>query len=353
MASFVKVSHGRVRAFVSYTRRGKKMRVSRTFDKKREAEDWAFENEIARNRGSDLSAQLSIFADFYEWWVRNVKAKDVKESTRVHYREYGKRVRTLFGAYRLNQLNLALVQHLMDEYGETHSQKTVHEFLVVVKAAIRYAIAVGYMSAGDWTKLLKAHGRHVVKRNVALSIAEMKVLRSYCLAHVSEDEFCIFILLVLESGLRRGEVLGLRPNNLRMIDGNYFVCVRQSKSPHVDSLSLKTKQARRDVSIGQKVFNLVRSIPTKRDGFIFDEDGFHQSEMLRPILMELGLPHTTVHGLRDTNASFLFSQGFDMATMSNRLGHADIAITQKYYITLMPEKKHAQDGRAAELFDLL
>ncbi|WP_225350865.1 tyrosine-type recombinase/integrase [Lacticaseibacillus camelliae] len=49
--------------------------------------------------------------------------------------------------------------------------------------------------------------------------------------------------------------------------------------------------------------------------------------------MEFGSPHTTIHGLRDTNASFLFSQGFDMATMSNRLGHADISITQKYYIT--------------------
>lgn len=351
MASFVTTKNKRIRAFVYAVKRGKKIRITRTFDGKKEAEDWAFPLELARNAGSDLFIRKSRFADFYEWWVRNVKKNDVKESTFVHYREYGKLVAVIFGGYRIEQLTHGLVQQLFDEYGETHSQKTVHEFLVVVKACIRYAVAVGAIML-DWTRLLKPHGRTVDKRNVALSITEMKALRSYCFEH-TDDEFCVFILLVLESGLRRGEVLGLRPENLLADDGNFLIQVRQSKSPHVKSLTLKTEKARRDVAIGQRVFNLVKAVHVKDDGFIFTENGFHQSSMLNPILKELGLTHTTIHGLRDTNASFLFSQDVDIVTVSQRLGHADIAITQQYYITLMPEKKHAQDGRVRDLFDLL
>ncbi|MHA3065953.1 tyrosine-type recombinase/integrase [Lacticaseibacillus saniviri] len=351
MASFVKTENGNVRAFVYMVKHGRVARISKTFKRKKDAEDWAFTFEVARNSGQDLFTRQSKFSEFYDWWVRNVKRQDVKESTYVHYRQYGKRVATMFGGYKVSDMNHALVQQLFDEYGETHSQKTVHEFATVVKACIKYAVGIGAIQV-DWTHLIKAHGTLVKKRNLALSITEMKKLREYCFEH-ADEEFCLFILLALESGLRRGEILGLTPDNLREDDGDYLVQVRHSKSPHVKSLSLKTKQARRDVSIGGKVFKMVKAIPVKQDGYIFAEDGFHQSEMLKPILEELDLPATTIHGLRDTNASFLFSQGIDIVSVSQRLGHANINITQQYYIQLMPEKKHAQDGRVRELFDLL
>lgn len=49
------------------------------------------------------------------------------------------------------------------------------------------------------------------------------------------------------------------------------------------------------------------SIKPKKNGYIFDPDGFKQSEKLGRLLERLGLSKTTFHGLRDTHASFLFS----------------------------------------------
>ena len=279
MASFVKVDKGKFRAFVFVEKRGKRSRITKTFNSKKEAQDWAFALEIAKNSGQDLLARDSRFADLYTWWVRNVKKQDVKESTFIHYREYGKRVETMFGSYKLKDLSAVLVQQLMDDYGKDHSQKTVHEFLVVIKACIRYCVAVGFIPL-DWTKLVKPHGRQTSKRNLALSITDMTRLRQHCLKHL-ENEFNVFILLVLESGLRRGEVLGLCPEDLIAENGEFIIQVRRSKSPHVKSLSLKTAKARREVSISQRVFEAVRSIHVKDDGFVFSEDGFHQSEMLK------------------------------------------------------------------------
>ncbi|MFD1441911.1 tyrosine-type recombinase/integrase [Lacticaseibacillus hegangensis] len=70
-------------------------------------------------------------------------------------------------------------------------------------------------------------------------------------------------------------------------------------------------------------------------------------------MKEVKVSHTTFHGLRDTFAPFLFSQDIDLAYVSGHLGHASLSTIQDYYISLMPEKKHAQDGRAVDLLSKL
>jgi len=74
---------------------------------------------------------------------------------------------------------------------------------------------------------------------------------------------------------------------------------------------------------------------------------------LQKLLKKLDLPKTTFHGLRDTHASFLFSQEIDIAYISQRLGHNSIQTTQNYYLELMPEKKHQQDADALSLLSSL
>ncbi|WP_341540275.1 tyrosine-type recombinase/integrase [Melghiribacillus thermohalophilus] len=72
---------------------------------------------------------------------------------------------------------------------------------------------------------------------------------------------------------------------------------------------------------------------------MFSFGGFKQSEQLAELLKKLDIKKTTFHGLRDTHASFLFSQDIDIAYVSKRLGHINIQTTQNYYLELMPEKK--------------
>lgn len=113
--------------------------------------------------------------------------------------------------------------------------------------------------------------------------------------------------------------------------------------------SLKTKKSKRDVSINKEVFEILAAVPIKENGYYFDPDNFHQSAKLTKLLD----PRTTFHGLRDTHASFLFSQDIDLAYVSKRLGHVNIQTTQNYYLELMPEKKHQQDANALNLLNSL
>ena len=91
----------------------------------------------------------------------------------------------------------------------------------------------------------------------------------------------------------------------------------------------------------------------KNEKYIFNWNGFKQSEELQKLLKNLNLSKTTFHGLRDTHASFLFSKDISIDYISRRLGHNSILTTQNYYLSLMPEKKHQQDADALSLLDEL
>ncbi|WP_244275319.1 site-specific integrase [Oceanobacillus kimchii] len=149
--------------------------------------------------------------------------------------------------------------------------------------------------------------------------------------------------------MRRGELLAIRPESLY----EYGIKVRHSISPTSEDTSLKTQNSKRDVSINKEVYDLIRQIPVKENGYIFSFGGFKQSEQLAELLTELDIKKTTFHGLRDTHASFLFAKDIDIAYVSKRLGHINIQTTQNYYLVLMPEQEHQQNSEALNLLNSL
>ncbi|EPE3379718.1 tyrosine-type recombinase/integrase [Listeria monocytogenes] len=346
MASIIKRGKS-YRAQVSLYKQGKHKKLSKTFPTKKEAELWTLEMELAKGEGKELAYRATTFGDFFENWIYLVKVNDVKETTFQNYVRTLGVIRKLFQDIQLKDLNDIVVQKKIDEYSKTHSRKTTHEVLLKIKTALRDAYARGYI-ANDFARLVKTSGENPPKRNRALSITDFKKLRNYVLKH-TENEFNVLVLLALETGMRRGELLAIRPESLF----KYGIEVRHSISPTSDDTSLKTQNAKREVSINKEVHDLISKIPVKENGYIFSFGGFKQSEQLAELLKGLNIKRTTFHGLRDTHASFLFAQDIDIAYVSKRLGHINIQTTQNYYLELMPEKKHQQDADALNLLSSL
>lgn len=68
----------------------------------------------------------------------------------------------------------------------------------------------------------------------------------------------------------------------------------------------------------------------------------------RRLARELGLPGgTRYHTLRHTHATWLVASGVDMKTVSERLGHADVATTMRLYAHVLP----GRDQAAARAFE--
>ena len=237
------------------------------------------------------------------------------------------------------------MQKKLDGYAQNHSKKTTRELILKVRGSLKYAYARGLIT-NDFGSLLKAKGKILPKRNIPLSITEFKILRKYCLENL-QDEFNILVLLALETGARRGELLGLKKEDVY----KYGIKIRRSISPTNNDTELKTKHSKRDISINKDGYNALITLFEKNSEYIFDWDGFHQAQRLQALLKKLGIKKTTFHGLRDTHASFLFSKDISIEYISRRLGHNSITTTQNYYLELMPEKKHQQDTDALNLLN--
>lgn len=348
MASIVKRGKSSYRAEISNYRRGTNKRITKTFKTRAEAKHWALQQEIAKGNGVDLALRQDTFADFFENWVYIVKKNDVRPATFLNYTRTIPIVKNLFGCLKLSELNDIIVQKKIDDYGENHSRKTTTEVLLKIRTSLRYAYGRGLL-ATDFAGLVKTRGKELEKRNKALSITEFKILRQYLLEN-HESDFNILALLALETGARRGELLGLKLDDIY----KFGIRILRSVSPHSEDTRLKTKHSKREVSINENIYNILITVKPKEDGYLFDSNGFRQSAELAKILKKLNLTKTTFHGLRDTHASYLFSNDtIRLDFISKRLGHSSVITTQNYYLELMPEKKHQQDADALELLNSL
>lgn len=224
MASIVKRGKS-YRAQVSLYKYGEHKKITKTFATKKEA----------KGEGKELAHRTTTFADFFENWICLVKINDVKKTTFQNYVRALGVIRNLFQDIQLKDLNDIVVQKKIDEYAKTHSWKTTHEVLLKIKTSLRDAYARGYI-ANDFASSVKTRGDNSPKRNKALSITDFKKLRKHLLQHL-EDEFNLLVLLALETGMRRGELLAIRPESLY----EYGVKVRHSISPTSVDTSLKTQ----------------------------------------------------------------------------------------------------------------
>lgn len=344
MATIIKRGNA-FRATVSLYKKGEYRRETKTFNTKKDAELWSLEMELEKGRGKNIAERSTLFKEFYRNWVNTVKKNDVREATFINYKRTIVVIDKIFDGIQLKHLDDIVMQRRIDNYAETHSKKTVKELVLKIRGSLKYAYARGLLT-NDFGHLLKSKGQEKPKRNIALSITEFKKLRQYCLSH-QEDEFNILVALALETGSRRGELLGLKKEDIF----EYGIRINRSISPTSTDTQLKTKHSKREISINQDIHQALVALAKKESDYLFEWNGFRQATQLQKLLKQLGLSKTTFHGLRDTHASFLFSKDISIDYISRRLGHNSILTTQNYYLELMPEKKHQQDADALSLLN--
>ena len=174
------------------------------------------------------------------------------------------------------------------------------------------------------------------------------------------------IVLAILTGMRRGEIYGLRWKDINFDAKN--ISINQSSqylpgqgikfkdpkntrsrrtidvSPYVLSIfkKVKIRQSAERLACGAKYSNEKDLIFTQPDGNPQHPDSI--SSWFPEFMEKNGLPKIRLHDLRHTHASLLLQQGESLKLISERLGHAGIGITSDTYTHLMPgmQQKAAQ-----------
>ena len=183
---------------------------------------------------------------------------------------------------------------------------------------------------------------------VVLSATKADALAAWCLRHIEDEPWSLPVLIGLDCGLRRGEILAVKTtmieeesNRLKVNTG-----IGVESGVLVDK-RLKTKRSRRTVVIPDRTIAAVRRYRqshsvTSLNGLLFssrnaglaDPETFTQAirRQLCPRLVDtVGDVNWTPHTLRHTFATRLLSENVSPQTVSGLLGHESTAFTLVRY----------------------
>jgi integrase len=214
-----------------------------------------------------------------------------------------------------------------------------------------------------------------VKRNVVSLVDSPKVPHSEAATLLTSEVPQMFAALrgtplfsvavvALGTGLRRGELLALRWQNIDLDAG--VLRVERSLEQTRKGLrfkSPKSARSRRNVSLAPAIVAELRNCwkaalelrlalgqgRPPSDAIVFcGLDGTpirptSLSDRFGIAMKKAGLPHITLHSLRHTHASQLIASGMDVVTVSRRLGHASAAITLNTYSHLITPTDRASE----------
>ncbi len=164
----------------------------------------------------------------------------------------------------------------------------------------------------------------------------------------------IYIILAGCIGLRRGEVLGLKWNDIDF--ENDIIYVRKTKvrtSKGIIEKKPKNITSSRDISVNKKTIEVLKrwklKSQIKSEYVCCEYNPNTYSGHFKFILAKYHLPHIRFHDLRHFAATFMLKSGISDKVAAKRLGHSNVATTKDIYQHVLDE----MDREAADKLDKL
>ncbi len=325
-----------------------------------------------RDRTYVAPARTTLGAYLTETWLP-LQRQRLRPST-LH--DYDNRINTHVVPYLGNiQLQDLDAQHLDRLYsqllerggpkGKPLAPKTVRNVHVVLRKA-----------------LADASRKRLVARNVAIDADPPRVpsagerdhdvwspdeLRAFLVA-IKDHPLAPAYVLAASTGMRRGEVLGLRWDDVDL--DLRTIAIRQtviSVNYEVLRSEPKTARGRRTISIDEATAAILRyhHAVAKRAGGIHEHPLFGRLVFARPdgspihpdffsqtfdrTVAKQKLRKVRLHDLRHSYATLALRAGVDAKTVSSRLGHSTVAFTLDVYTKAVPQLDQAAAAQVAAL----
>ena len=169
-------------------------------------------------------------------------------------------------------------------------------------------------------------------------------------AFVGEDRLFALWRLAASTGLRRGELVGLRWSDVDLDAARISIASQRSKGGGTVATSRPKNKRGRVVELDPVTVSALRSYRTRQlEERMMLGDGWHDSGLvfthadgtpLHPdsvtkrfgrLVLAAELPTVKLHGLRHTHATLMLGAGVHIKIVQERLGHSSIAITGDVY----------------------
>lgn len=294
-------------------------------------------------------------------WFENVAKVKVRPSSHQTYRGYiDNHIKPNIGNIPLEKLTTMELQKFYrklltsgrverieaEKQPKGLSAKTVRNINQVISSAMDLAVAQKIILANptDACELPKVEHKEmqtIPAEQLQAFLAEAKATEVYEMYYIE-----------LATGLRRGELLGLKWEDIDWKNG--VIRVRRQIARvdgRIVEAPLKTKNSYRTVTISLQAVEVLKQQKEKtNDQYVFPSPNGGPispdsvNNMLKRVLERAGIPKVRFHDLRHTFATLALQNGIDIKTVSSMLGHFSAGFTLDTYahVTTAAQKEAAE-----------
>ncbi len=333
---------------------GKERRKWYSFKTRREAEA-ALAHLVGRVISGETTPSTKIrLAEFLEVWLRDYVEAGVAPTTQASYRDTIRvHLAPTLGHAPLARLTPQAIQgYISDKSRQGLSPTTVRYHVAILHRSLAHALKWGLLThnPADRVDLPRKARREIHvwdSEQVRLFLAEAKRGSPYYRLY----------LAAITTGMRQGELLGLRWQDLDLVAG--VASVQQTLYRLGKTLLVKepkSNRSRRTVALAPILVKELRCIQDEQvarlrelgdayqnHGLVFCQPNgkpLHAHNIVqrdfRRAMKRAGVPRIRFHDLRHCHATLLLQQGVHPKVVQERLGHSTISMTLDTYSHVVP-----------------
>lgn len=343
--------HHRYRAFV-VTPNGK--RISKRFKNKADAVEWNVQQIADISRNNFVEPNNILFGEWIVHWLDTYKKATLKQRTYERYISLSKHLLPL-SQIKLQSLRASTVQELYKNL-PTLSASTINKVHKLLKDAMNKAFELELTPKNIMLQVVPPKFER--KEIKIFSRAEIEQILKTAHEMTKYKRYYPMILLAATTGMRLGEVLGLRWCDVLFNSEQVYV----RRSLQVSLMlgfrleSPKTKAGIRKIYVTTDVLRELQKLKNDTVDIDINQETlcFRTStgkpiapnnfeKMWKRLLTFANVPYRNFHVLRHTHATELLASGNPLVDTARRLGHARISHTYELYGHAIPgaDKKMA------------
>ncbi|MFP3122610.1 tyrosine-type recombinase/integrase [Ectobacillus funiculus] len=323
----------------------------RGFKTKQEAQKAMLELEQSLTMGTYIQPNKILYKEYLLNQFLEDKMTKVKKQTLNTYRWIVEQhIIPTIGYVELTKLNPMMIQGLYNKLTkeQTLSDENIQKVHTLINDSLKKAERWGLIARNPAALVDRPKA---VKKEI--TVWNVEEVRRFLKCAKKGGRYYIAFLLALTTGMRQGEILGLRWKDVDFESG----CVRITQTLSSDGKELlpytKTKSGSRTIDLPEETIIALKEhwlfIRREKEAKVYKDLDLvvctelgtptHKSNIRRvfkAIIKKADVPKIRFHDMRHTHATLLLLQGVNPKIVSERLGHADVRITLDTYSHLLP-----------------
>lgn len=289
---------------------------SKTFRTKADAERWAREVELAMDRSAFQSTTLAEKTRVNEALERYFSEVLTSKKSSSDFLYMIERLKKVFIDFRLIDMSVEAVREFKAYRLQRVKGETVRKELNLLKRFFDYVIQEWqiYLPKGNPVSpvSLPSKGKSRERR---LSDGEEQALLSA--AETYGGVIYDIIVLAIETGMRRGEILKMEWENLNRAESTIFI----GDTKNGES---------RTVPLSPRALKVILKQKKQWGGKVFEIRGDSVGQAFRRVTKKAKIPDLRFHDLRHEATSRLFERGLQIMEVAAITGHKDLASLKRY-----------------------